>query len=124
MAIKLYEATKGDGEGVYLQFCLDALTLKVVRWRGDICSNLEYDGCYTISIEELEGLMSYLQIEIDKIKKDLISDLQLKTFDFDNYVVVAEVHFFVVVLEISCKNILFIIFSRVRNNVLAFDRDQ
>lgn len=71
MAIKLYEATKGDGEGVYLQFCLDALTLKVVRWRGDICSNLEYDGCYTISIEELEGLMSYLQIKIDKIKKGI-----------------------------------------------------
>lgn len=48
MAIKLYEATKGD-----------------------ICSNLEYDGSYTISIEELEGLMSYLQIEIDKIKKGI-----------------------------------------------------
>ena len=71
MAIKLYEATKGDGEGVYLQFCLDALTLKVVRWRGDICSNLEYDGSYTISIEEIEGVMSYLQIENDKIKKGI-----------------------------------------------------
>lgn len=71
MAIKLYEATKGGGEGVYLQFCLDALTLEVVRWRGDICSNLEYDGCYAITMAELKDLLNDLQIEIEKIDKGI-----------------------------------------------------
>ena len=71
MAIKFYEATKGDGEGVYLQFSINVWALEVSIWRGDICSNLENDGCYTIAIEEFEDLMSYLQVEIDKIKKGI-----------------------------------------------------